>query len=233
LTAAILLLAAAVPAAVEAERDFAERAQRDGHWAAIRATAAPDAIMFAPGPVNALAYVAAHSNPGRHYVWRTMRVFISCDDSAAVTTGPWHRPEAGSHGSFTTVWERQGDGAYRWRLDDGGSLSEPLAVGQGLMVTAPASCRNLPRRGRTARRAAADNGTLVQQDWIGPGRALPSPPPAEGALIANGASADLSLLWEARAITQGAPGAHVLRVYQWNGRAYRLSLYGYWGREDR
>jgi hypothetical protein len=49
--------------------------------------------------------------------------------SLAVTRGAWQRPD-GSVGYFTTVWARQEkkkDG-YRWLLDQGDALAEPLAA---------------------------------------------------------------------------------------------------------
>jgi hypothetical protein len=52
-------------------------------------------------------------------------VWSSCDGSLAVTRGSQTRPD-GSQGYFTTVWERQASGDYRWVMDQGDTASQPL-----------------------------------------------------------------------------------------------------------
>ena len=226
--AALLLAASPLPEAVDAERRFAAMASEQGQWPAKLATAAPDAMMFTPRLGNALAYLATHPDPGLHYQWRPARVFTSCDDSISVTTGPWSRAEAGRHGLFTTIWQRQPDGALRWRLDDGDSLLEPWAPREGVTVTAPV-CRALPATATALANAAPAEDMLVQQSFSAPSRALPSRRPTEGAILDRGTAIDRSLVWEVRAAGDGDGGEHVLRIYQWDGRRYRLVLWGHWG----
>ena len=118
------------PAAVVAtELAFSRAAQEDGQWTAYAAYADEDAIMFAPQPVKALTWLSGRADPEQAVRWQTHQVWVSCDGSLAVTRGGWERPN-GSVGYFTTVWaqqESQGDG-YRWVLDQGDTLAEPLAA---------------------------------------------------------------------------------------------------------
>jgi hypothetical protein len=115
-----LLLAAAPQTAVEAERAFAADAQTLGQWTAFRKWAAPGAIMFVPQPVNAHEFLKNLPDPKLTYQWWPAQAFISCDGKTAVTTGPAVR--GAYRGYFTTLWQRQPDGSWRWLLDHGDAL---------------------------------------------------------------------------------------------------------------
>jgi len=85
--------------------------------------------MFVPQPTNAQAWLKGRANPPQAVRWQPHQVWSSCDGSLAVTRGAWQRAD-GSVGYFTTVWQRQAkekDG-YRWVLDQGDALAEPLAA---------------------------------------------------------------------------------------------------------
>ena len=226
--AALLLAAGPLPEAVNAELRFAAMAAEQGQWPAKQATAAPDAVMFTPQMGNALEYLASHADPGLRYHWRPARVFTSCDDTVSVTTGPWSRAEAGRHGLFTTIWQRQPDGALRWRLDDGDSLVEAWTPPEEVTITAP-SCANLPTTPMPSTNAPVADDLLVVQSGSAPSRALPPRAPAEGAILDRGAANDHSLFWEVRTVADRSGGEHVLRIYQWDGQGYRLALWGHWG----
>lgn len=111
---------------VAAELAFARLAREKGQWTAFREFATEDAVMFVPEPVNARDWLAKQKNPAESVKWQPHQVWMSCDGSLAVTKGAWQRPD-GSFGYFTTVWERQQDGEYKWVLDQGDVLAEPLA----------------------------------------------------------------------------------------------------------
>ena len=227
--AAILLSAQVVAQdAIEAERAFARIAQQRGQWAAIRETAAPDGIMFAPGLENALDYISRNPEPGHRFTWWPARAYSSCDDSVTVTTGPWERPDVSHHGLFTTIWERQPDGTIKWRLDDGGSLTVAWRAPPEMQMTSPVSCSNLPTSSQASSDGDVAADVLVQQDWDAPTHDLPTSL-AEGELLDRGSANDHSLMWEVRAVVGGEPGEHTLRIYQWNGHGYRLVLLGHWG----
>ncbi|MGP1281905.1 MAG: hypothetical protein ACTS1X_02915 [Parasphingopyxis sp.] len=155
--AALLLLASPADGAVEAERAFAEMAQTEGQWTAFRAFAAEGAVMFTPNPVDAHTALDGLENPPVAVRWWPARSFVSCDGSMVVNTGPWVRPGP-RHGYFVTVWERQEDGSWRWRLDDGQDLAAPIPAGEEPAVR-QASCADLPQRFR--RPAVAQAGPVT------------------------------------------------------------------------
>ena len=112
-------------AVIATELAFARAAQEKGQWTAFREYAAKDAVMFVPGPVNAQDWLKKQTDPPRAVAWQPHQVWSSCDGSLAVTKGAWQRPD-GSIGYFTTVWQRQDDRSYKWVMDQGDTLDEPL-----------------------------------------------------------------------------------------------------------
>jgi hypothetical protein len=111
-------------AVVAAELAFARMAQEKGQWAAFRQFAADDALMFTPQPTQAKAWLKGRAEPPVAVKWQPYEVWMSCDGSLAVTKGAWQRPNG--VGYFTTVWQRQKNGDYKWVLDQGDALKEPL-----------------------------------------------------------------------------------------------------------
>ena len=140
-----LLLAAAEPSmtAIDAERAFVADAQKLGQWTAFRKWSAPDAIMFAPGQINAHAFLKDKSDPPTAVYWWPGRSYVSCDGTYAVNTGPWVRQWGKSVGYFTTVWQRQTDGSWKWIIDHGDDLPAPRAEG-GDIKPMKAACPTLP-----------------------------------------------------------------------------------------
>ena len=126
------LTAAAPLTAIEAERAFAADAQRLGQWTAFRKWAAPQAILFVPQPVNAHEFLKNATDPQLSYQWWPAKAFVSCDGSMAVTTGPSVR--GNYRGYFTTIWQRQPDGSWRWLLDHGDRLERPRLAGERTQV---------------------------------------------------------------------------------------------------
>jgi len=110
---------------VATELAFARMAREEGQWSAFAEYAADDAVMFVPEPVNAKEWLKGRANPAKSVEWEPYQVWSSCDGSLAVTKGAWQRPD-GSVGYFTTVWERQEKGDYKWVLDMGDTLELPL-----------------------------------------------------------------------------------------------------------
>ena len=125
-------------AVVAAEVAFAQLAQDKGQWSAFIATAAKDAVMFAPQPVYAQEFLKGKPNPPQSVKWQPHQVWSSCDGSLAVTRGAWQRPD-GKTGYFTTVWQRQKDGKYKWVLDQGDELPLPLDA-PDMIVAKVADC---------------------------------------------------------------------------------------------
>lgn len=166
---ALLLAAAAPETAVDAERAFAADAQTEGQWTAFRQYAAPDGIMFVPEQVNAQQWLKGRADPQQAVIWWPAQAFVSCDGKTAVTTGPWTRNGGKLKGYFTTVWQRQADGRWKWLLDHGDALTSPRSASDAPEV-----------RQATCARTLHSPWHLIR-------------PPGE---LGHGASADQSLRWE-------------------------------------
>ena len=151
---------------VRAEQQFALMAQSQGQWTAFRATAAPDATMFVPQPVNAQAWLAGRADPPRAVAWQPHAVYVSCDGRTAATMGAAQWP-GGSHGRFTTIWQKQADGDWKWIADQGGDVAAAI----------PAPATIVQRSARCARSAnLASPAPLIRDatDAVGGGRSTDS-----------------------------------------------------------
>lgn len=113
-------------ALVAAEIAFNRLAREKGQWSAFRKTMADDsAIMFVPQPVLARDWLRGRADPAEPVQWEPYEVWMSCDGTLGVTQGAWRNPK-GATGYFTTIWRREKKGDYRWVLDQGVALAEPL-----------------------------------------------------------------------------------------------------------
>ena len=134
-------------AVIAAELAFAQDAQVRGQWTAFAAAAAPDAVMFTPKMVWAQRWLKGRPNPAVAVKWQPQEVWSSCDGSLMVSHGAWQKAGPGTPeiGYYTMIWQRQPDGRYKWILDHGDTLAEPLAVPE--MLTAHvADCPARPDR---------------------------------------------------------------------------------------
>ncbi len=154
-----------------AERAFAALAQTQGQWTAFRATAAADATMFVPQPANAQTWLAGRADPPRSVAWQPHAVYVSCDGRTAATTGAAQWP-GGSHGRFTTIWQKQDDGGWNWVADQGGDVAAAI----------PAPAQVLHRAARCARSANQSNPAPLVRD--------------ASDSVGGGRSADGSLIWQ-------------------------------------
>ena len=196
----LVALALAGGGVVDAERAFAAMAQRDGQWTAFRAYAAPDAVMFVPGKANAQDWLKGRADPQQSVKWWPGRVVVSCDNTLALSTGAWRRPD-GSTGVFTTIWRRDGDG-WHWILDHGHDTPKPVATPEPAAIVLQASCKGLSAT-RRPHRLEADLAALVKDGSIG------------------GASQDRSLGWSFAGSPPDSPGQ--LAVSRWTGHRYQLT----------
>ena len=162
---AALLLATAAPTAIDAERAFAADAQKLGQWTAFRKYATDDALMFIPQPTNAQSFLKDRKDPAVAVFWWPGRSYVSCDGDTAVNTGPWVREWGKSVGYFTTVWQRQPDGNWKWVYDGGDALKEARAEG-GDIAAQVAVCTKLPVPPVPQREVPADvkHGTGSSKD---------------------------------------------------------------------
>lgn len=105
---------------VAAEIAFARAARERGQWTAFRQFAAPGALLHGKdGTFPIEPWLATQTDPPAAVQWQTRAVVISCDGAVAMTQGRLITPE-GKVGNFVTVWERQGNGEYRYVFDAGG-----------------------------------------------------------------------------------------------------------------
>lgn len=126
-------------ALIAAEIAFSRAAREDGQWSAFRDFADDDAVMFVPAPVRAKDWLSSRPNPDAPVQWEAYEVWMSCDGTLGVTKGGWTAPD-GKVGYFTTIWKRRKKGDYRWVLDGGSALEQPLEKPEFLKATV-ADCR--------------------------------------------------------------------------------------------
>ena len=95
--------------------------------------------MFTPQSVKAHDFLKGRKDPPASVFCWPGRSYVSCDGRIAVNTGPWVRDGGKSVGYFTTVWHRQGDGGWKWSIDQGDDLVKPRPLPEKPRVTI-ASC---------------------------------------------------------------------------------------------
>ena len=192
-----LLILAAEPAmtAIDAERAFAADAQKNGQWTAFRNWSTADAILFVPQAGSAHEFLKNKADPPVAVFWWPGRSYVSCDGNTAINTGPWVRQWGKSVGYFTTIWQRQADGSWKWTLDHGDALVKPRAEGGDIKPVLAACGDRIP------------------------------PPPQPPALVANkiggGRSTDGTLAWD---WTVFVDGSRTFRAQRWNGDDWEIVI---------
>ncbi|MGO4168204.1 hypothetical protein [Novosphingobium sp. YAF33] len=112
-------------ALVAAEIAFARTAREKGQWKAFDEFADDEAVMFVPEPVRAKEWLNGRKEPAAPVQWQAHQVWMSCDGTMGVTKGAWQQPD-GTVGYFTTIWQQRKKGDYRWVLDQGDAVAQPL-----------------------------------------------------------------------------------------------------------
>ncbi len=180
-------------AVIAAELAFAQAAQDKGQWTAFAEAAAPDAVMFTPQMVYAQAWLKGRANPAQAVKWQPHEIWSSCDGSLMVSHGAWQGGKA--NGYFTTLWQRQKDGKYKWILDSGDALKQAEPAPE-MIAGHVADCPERGLRPTTAPAVKVGKGSA---------KALPPLDPKYRA----GKSDDGSLTWE---VTVDPSGARNLSV---------------------
>lgn len=208
--------------AIAAERAFAARAQSEGQWTAFRATAAADAIMVAPGPVNAQDFLGRFTrDPAVSVMWWPARVWTSCDGTLAVTSGPWVRNGGTQVGSFTTVWRREAGGGWKWIYDNGRDLPAAIAA-PDVPVSEEVYCGGQPAR---IDLSDSDPPPMVQFEDRAPGDGADAVAELRfGARVAGSQSLDRSLRWELVRVNERGENAYAFRLYARTRNHQRLAL---------
>lgn len=155
---------------IAAELAFAREAREKGTWTAFRNWATDDAVWPGPKWENVKAALSGVADPAQAIVWGPDMVWVSCDGSYALSTGPASYP-SGRKTRFATIWQRQANGDYRWVLDQGFDLEDGYAATDmiaGRNAECPSGTRSFGeqrsarvRRGEAWQTGRSDDGTLV------------------------------------------------------------------------
>lgn len=173
-------------AAIAADIAFSRLALAKGRWTAFRETAAADAVMFVPQMVLAQPWLKNRANPAEPLSWQPHAAWSSCDGTLIVTSGAWHSDKA--QGWYTTVWQRQPEGGYKWVFDHG----------------APAVAAVEPPDMIAARTAECPPRAAGKPPQPAPGKPIKRPKKAKPPPIVldpagrSGRSDDGSLVWEVK-----------------------------------
>lgn len=200
----LLLAAASVSTAVDAERAFISDSHKIGQWTAFRKWAAPDAVMFTPQAVWAHQYLKDVKDPPKSIDWAPAESWVACDGRTAINRGPWTSASGKAHGYFTTVWMHEKKD-WRWVYDGGDALAQPMPEPKTAKVVR-ASCTNKAKIPAAYRKAVVPTEHLA---GAAPGEA------------GQGRSADGTLIYEWKV---AADGARTFKARLWNGRSYRVIL---------
>lgn len=112
-------------AVIAAEMALTRNAREKGQWAAMRESAAPDAVMLVPGLPFAQAWLKRQPEPATPARWQPYAVASSCDGTVMVVTGTWSA--ADGRGEYASVWQRQEKGDYKWLIRASTSEANPPA----------------------------------------------------------------------------------------------------------
>lgn len=194
-------------AVIAAELAFARDARLRGQWTAFAAAAAADAVMFVPQMVWAQQWLAGRANPARAVTWQPYEVWSSCDGSLVASRGVWQGGD-GETGWFTTLWQRQAKGDYKWVLDHGDAAA--LAIPAPDMIAAHvADCP--PRPPREAGFGGGDDRRRPAKPSKPPKPPAPKDLPPLDPAHRAGAARDGSLRWD---VTVAADGSRQL-ILRW------------------
>lgn len=168
--------ASANPSAVIAtELAFARAAREKGQWTAFRDYMTDDAIWPDPDWKNVKSEISALPDPAKAIVWEPDQVYSSCDGSYVFSTGPATWP-SGWRSRFTTVWQRQADGRFRFVLDQSFDLESDYKpremVGASVADCPPGRSNAAPfdqvRRSAAWQNGQSNDGTLVWTTTLAP-----------------------------------------------------------------
>lgn len=124
--------AAADPAeVVAAEKAFAADGVAMGIKGSFVKWAAPDGLVLAPDPVNAIEFYGKRpDNPnGARLEWWPLWAGVASSGDLGFTTGPYN-VNGDRAGWYFTVWARQPDGGFKW-IFDGGTKADASGAPDG------------------------------------------------------------------------------------------------------
>ena len=133
---------------IEIEQDFAAASLRQGIKQSFLAYAAPDAVLFRPGPVAAVSTLMKDpdDNDGLTLDWWPAMGAIASSGDMALSVGPWvleapGAPKQQLYGYYATIWKKQPDGSWKFVIDGAGAKigSEPQRQKGGAIARLPVS----------------------------------------------------------------------------------------------
>ena len=181
-------------AVIAAELALSRDAAARGEWTALAAAGAADSILFTPRLAWAQPLLKGRPNPPRARRWQPFGVWSSCDGSLVVSRGAWIGAD-GQAGPYARLWQRQGDGRYRWLVSQEAAAG-PVTAEPEMIAGHVADCPVRPRRG------GADEGE-ARRDKPAKAPRIKDLPPLDPDHRA-GAAPDGTLKWDARIAPDGA-----------------------------
>ncbi|TRD11123.1 hypothetical protein FGU71_04160 [Erythrobacter insulae] len=145
---------------VKTELAYARAAKERGQYTAGLDFAGSGARLHGRnGPVDAVEFFSALSDPDTAIDWKPRIVVMSCDGALALSTGRFTDQE-GFVGNYVTTWVRQNDGEYKWvydvagrddpqppprrQFEDGDIVVTSIDAVQGLVATCPRGDDGIP-----------------------------------------------------------------------------------------
>ncbi|NML95340.1 hypothetical protein [Novosphingobium olei] len=196
-------------ALIAADIAFSRLAQDKGKAKAFAETATKEAEMFGPQRVPVAEWLKRNDD-GAALKWQPHGAWISCDGSAGVTRGAWQSNTAS--GWYTTIWQQQKKGDYKWALDQGSATAKPVEAPdflEGRIADCPARSAppgagaipggEGPPRGK--RPPPGDGKDVPLPPLAGP---IPALSAAAGADAKDGRSRDGTLAWRSVVLPDGA-----------------------------
>jgi hypothetical protein len=133
---------------IEIERTLGATMSAEKQWAAFRPLAAPEALLFVQ-PLPAGAPQPDKGSVNLTSIAQPREEITSCDSSLVVTNGALNWSNGG-HGRYTTVWQRDTKGGWKWLLHARFEMTAPLKVSPLSVplptcpTTAPAAIASIP-----------------------------------------------------------------------------------------
>jgi len=128
---------------VAVEQTFATAVDGHGIKAGFLQFLAPDGIIFRPGPVNGVTYLKDKPESPAKLAWEPEHAAITSAGDFGWTTGPWKwradsTEPATLFGQYLSIWQKQGDGAWKMVLDVGVVYPDERKVSDVGFATMPA-----------------------------------------------------------------------------------------------
>jgi len=121
---------AALPSLVAAEYAFADQTEKEGIRSGFLAALRDDSLVFIPRAVNGMAYYKTQLEMGSKLSWYPTVAEVSTGGDFGYSTGPWAFRTAKDgpvavNGWFVSLWQRDGNGPWKVRLDIGIPTPDP------------------------------------------------------------------------------------------------------------